>query len=59
VLRTPLGKLACLVCGALLLAPEHEPGGPPRRQGLPSWLGHARQGRLRAALPRREPLRLA
>jgi hypothetical protein len=35
VLRTPLGTLACLVCGALVLAPEDEPGGPTRRKGLP------------------------
>ena len=44
-------ELLCLGFGALRLAPEHQPGGPARRQGLARRLGHSGQGLARAAVP--------
>ena len=51
LLRPQMGELLRLSGGALRLAPQHQPGGPARRQGLARWLGHGRQELACAAVP--------
>jgi hypothetical protein len=43
-LRLELGELVGLLCGALLRAPQYQPGGPAGRQGLACRLRHHREG---------------
>jgi len=44
---------------AFRLAPQHQPGGSPRRQGLAQWLGHGRQGLPSVAVSGRQALGLS
>jgi hypothetical protein len=44
---------------ACRLAPQHQPGGAPWRQGLAQWLGHGRQGLPGVAVSWRQALGLS
>ncbi len=57
-LHLELDELLGLGDGALLRAPQHQPGSPARRQGPARRLGHGRQGLACAAVPGSQTLDL-
>ena len=57
-LRVELRELLGLGWRTFRLAPQHQPGRPPRGQGLARGLGHCRQGLAWAAVPGGQALRL-